>query len=57
MQNLYFRYKYFPNWRSGVSGFGQAPASRRQEPGGDGEAANREGGRHMWGGGQRLGGN
>lgn len=44
-------YKYFPNKRGGVSGFGMAPSSRRPDDGGD---DNR---RHAWGGGQQLGGN
>ncbi|KAK7114158.1 derlin-1-like [Littorina saxatilis] len=43
-----FLYKYFPNRRGGVAGFGMAPASRRQ-PGNDG------GGRHNWGQGNPLG--
>jgi len=43
------RYKFFPNRRGGVSGFGQAPASRRR-PDDDNQGA------HRWGGGgQRLG--
>ncbi|KAL5261535.1 hypothetical protein ACHWQZ_G007295 [Mnemiopsis leidyi] len=42
-------YKYFPNRSGGVSGFGQAPASRRQAP--------RDEGRHNWGAGNPLGGN
>lgn len=42
-----FLYKYFPNLRGGVSGFGQAPASRRPAQGGEG--------RHAWGTGARLG--
>lgn len=42
-------YKYFPSRAGGVSGFGQAPASRRP-------AAQADEGRHPWGGaGQRLG--
>lgn len=44
-----FLYKYFPNMRGSISGFGVAPQSRRATP------ANDE--RHRWGGGgQRLGG-
>lgn len=44
-------YKYFPNRRGGVSGFGQAPASRRR-PDDDNQ------GGHNWGrGGHALGGN
>ena len=42
-----FRYKYFPNARAGVSGFGVAPQSRRTE--------DRGGGSHNWGQGRRLG--
>jgi len=42
-------YKYFPNRSGGVSGFGQAPASRRPEA--------RDEGRHNWGAGNPLGGN
>ncbi|XP_064641450.1 derlin-1-like [Lineus longissimus] len=45
-----FLYKYFPNRRGGVSGFGQAPASRREENRGPNE------GRHLWGQGNTLGG-
>lgn len=46
-------YKYFPNRRGGVSGFGQAPASRRRPDNDDNDP-----GRHRWGGGgQVLGGN
>ncbi|XP_074645249.1 derlin-1-like [Tubulanus polymorphus] len=43
-------YKYFPNRRGGVSGFGQAPEARRQPDAVD----NR---RHRWGTGFQLGGN
>jgi len=43
-------YKYLPNRRGGVSGFGQAPASRRPPGGGDGRGG-------FPGGGNRLGGN
>jgi len=42
-------YKYFPNRRGGVAGFGMAPASRRQQ--GD----DRNQGRHQWGQGNVLG--
>ncbi|KAL4234371.1 Derlin 1 [Mactra antiquata] len=49
-----FLYKYFPNRRGGVSGFGQAPASTRRPNNDD----NNDPGRHHWGrGGQVLGGN
>ena len=49
---FHFRYKYFPNRRGGVSGFGQAPASRRRPDDND------AGGGHRWGGGGHvLGGN
>lgn len=42
-----FLYKYFPNRRGGVSGFGQAPESRRRPD---------DGGRqHAWGQGHQLG--
>lgn len=49
-------YRYFPSRQGGVSGFGQAPASRRR-PGDDG--ANNGGGwrGHNWGAGHHLGGN
>ncbi|ESN98693.1 hypothetical protein HELRODRAFT_67318 [Helobdella robusta] len=40
-------YKYFPNRRGGVSGFGVAPATRRPDD-------NQQ--RHSWGRGQQLGG-
>eukprot|EP00795_Rhopilema_esculentum_P001779 gene1779-16266_t len=42
-------YSYLPNRRGGVAGFGQAPASRRQDNG------NRQGGQQWGGGGRRLG--
>ena len=45
----YFRYKYFPNRRGGVAGFGQAPATRRRPDDNNG------GGRHAWGQGNTLG--
>ena len=50
---IFYRYKYLPNRRGGISGFGQAPSSRRTEapPGGGGG-----GGRHAWGNGAALGG-
>lgn len=44
-------YKYFPNRRGGVAGFGQAPAARRPA----GNNGGGFGGRHQWGGGNRLG--
>lgn len=45
-------YKYFPNRRGGVSGFGQAPASRRRQ-----DDDNDDPNQHRWGrGGQVLGG-
>ncbi|CAC5404863.1 DERL1 [Mytilus coruscus] len=43
-------YKWLPNRRGGMSGFGQAPASRRQD-GND----NANGGGHVWGRGNALG--
>lgn len=46
------RYRFFPNRRGGVSGFGVPPA-RRQAPQ---ENAGGLGGRHNWGQGFRLGG-
>jgi len=46
-----FFYTYFPNRRGGVSGFGVAPATRRQAGGAD----DRRG--HNWGQGNQLGGN
>jgi derlin-1 len=46
-----FLYRYFPNRRGGVAGFGMAPSNRRQQP--DNNAA--AGGRHGWGAGNRLG--
>uniref|UniRef100_A0A3B3DHT1 Derlin n=1 Tax=Oryzias melastigma TaxID=30732 RepID=A0A3B3DHT1_ORYME len=51
-----FLYRFFPNRRGGVSGFG-APPSRRpaaQDPAGGGGGGG--GGRHNWGQGFRLGG-
>uniref|UniRef100_H2Z1B2 Derlin n=1 Tax=Ciona savignyi TaxID=51511 RepID=H2Z1B2_CIOSA len=48
-----FLYKYFPNTRSGVSGFGAAPASRRREEDNGGDVGG--GARHRWGEGRRLG--
>ena len=50
-------YKWFPNRRGGVAGYGQAPASA-QQPGGGGGQGGGGGGfphPHAWGGGQRLG--
>ncbi|XP_050399051.1 derlin-1 [Patella vulgata] len=44
-----FLYKYFPNRRGGMGGFGTAPSSRRQQ---DGNNDNR---RHAWGQGNPLG--
>jgi len=44
-----FLYKYFPNRRGGVAGFGQAPATRRRPDDNNG------GGRHAWGQGNTLG--
>uniref|UniRef100_A0A3P9PG86 Derlin n=1 Tax=Poecilia reticulata TaxID=8081 RepID=A0A3P9PG86_POERE len=50
----YLGYRFFPNTRGGVSGFGVPPTRRPvpQEP----PAAGRGGGRHNWGQGFRLGG-
>ncbi|PIK50878.1 putative derlin-1 [Apostichopus japonicus] len=45
-------YKYFPNRQGGISGFGQAPASRRRPEANNGGV----GGRHNWGQGNPLGG-
>ena len=45
------RYRYFPNRRGGVSGFGVPPASNRRQQADD------HGGRHAWGRGQQLGDN
>ncbi|XP_048752583.1 derlin-1-like [Ostrea edulis] len=45
-------YKYFPNRRGGVSGFGMAPSSRRQAADNNGDNH-----RHNWGRGNNLGGN
>ncbi|KAL5021908.1 hypothetical protein ScPMuIL_001063 [Solemya velum] len=42
-------YKYFPNQRGGMSGFGVAPASRRRQEN------DNNGGRHNWGQGNPLG--
>ncbi|BFZ12902.1 hypothetical protein BsWGS_15941 [Bradybaena similaris] len=49
-----FLYRLFPRRQGGMSGFGQAPASRRP-----GDAGNNGGlwGRHNWGQGQQLGQN
>ncbi|KAL3860205.1 hypothetical protein ACJMK2_010361 [Sinanodonta woodiana] len=43
-------YKYFPNRRGGVSGFGVPPASRRRDDDNNGDP-----GRHPWGRGEQLG--
>ena len=51
---IYFRYRYFPNRRGGVAGFGMAPSSRRRP---DDNGGGGGGGRHQWGRGQQLGGN
>ena len=52
-------YKWFPNRRGGVAGYGQAPASAQQPGGGGGQGGGGGGGGfprpHAWGGGQRLG--
>ncbi|ESO82769.1 hypothetical protein LOTGIDRAFT_205920 [Lottia gigantea] len=45
-----FLYKYFPNRRGGMGGFGQAPSSRRNQDNNRGG-----GGRHDWGQGNQLG--
>ena len=45
---FYSRYKYFPNCRGGVSGFGAPQPTARRYPGDDN--------RHNWGAGQQLGG-
>lgn len=54
------RYRFFPNRRGGVSGFGVPPTRpAAQEPqggGGDGRGGGGRGGRHTWGEGFRLGG-
>ena len=43
-----YRYRYLPNRRGGVAGFGQAPTGRRADGGNQGG--------HRWGGGgHRLG--
>lgn len=47
-----FLYKYFPNRRGGVSGFGEAPSVRRDRPDDRGQGQ----GRHNWGQGNVLGG-
>ncbi|XP_002734718.1 derlin-1-like [Saccoglossus kowalevskii] len=47
-------YKYFPNRRGGVSGFGMAPSSRRRPD--DDNGGGGGGGRHNWGQGNALGG-
>lgn len=45
-----FFYRYLPNRRGGVAGFGMAPSSRRTQEGGAQQ-------RHAWGQGQQLGDN
>jgi len=60
-----FLYKFFPNRRGGISGYGQAPASAQQGGGGGGGADAGGGGAaaapggfprpHAWGQGNRLG--
>lgn len=52
--SLFTRYNYFPNVRGGVSGFGQAPASRQPVRDPQDDAGPRR--RHNWGQGQALGG-
>lgn len=52
-----FLYNLLPNRRGGISGFGQAPSSRRTEnPAGGGGGGGAGGGRHAWGNGAALGG-
>ncbi|XP_023266218.1 derlin-1 [Seriola lalandi dorsalis] len=53
-----FLYRYFPNKRGGVSGFGVPPSRRpaAQEQAGGGGGGGGGGGRHNWGQGFRLGG-
>ena len=53
-QDVFFncRYKYFPNQRSGVQGFGSAPQPRAQFRNPEPNAR-----RHAWGAGNVLGGN
>ena len=50
-----FLYKYFPNRRGGVSGYGQAPASGQQGGQGGGGGGGGFPRPHQWGGGNRLG--
>jgi len=45
------RYRYFPDRRGGVSGFGVPPSSTRRQQADD------QGGRHVWGRGNQLGDN
>ena len=45
---LMFRYRYFPNERTGVSGFGSAPIPRQQQGDGADQDGNR--GRQIFGG-------
>jgi len=52
LQTPQILYKYFPNRRGGVAGFGMAPASRRRPDEDQGD--NR---RHAWGRGNTLGNN
>jgi len=47
-------YSWFPNRRGGVSGYGQAPASRQQGGGGGDGGGGGFGGGHNWGQGHRL---
>lgn len=52
-------YRYFPNRRAGVSGFGAPPTRRpaaQEQAGGGGGGGGAGGGRHNWGQGFRLGG-
>uniref|UniRef100_A0A8C3AE27 Derlin n=1 Tax=Cyclopterus lumpus TaxID=8103 RepID=A0A8C3AE27_CYCLU len=52
-----FLYRFFPNRRGGVSGFGVPPTRpAAQEQGGGGGGGGGRGGRHTWGEGFRLGG-
>jgi len=50
-----FLYRYFPNRRGGVSGYGQAPASGQQGGQGGGGGGGGFPRPHQWGGGNRLG--
>lgn len=51
---LLYRYRFLPNRRGGVSGFG-APPSRRPAAPEAGAGGGGMGGRHAWGAGFRLG--